>query len=244
MEPTTAEAKPVLATYSELAKMFDHSLLRPELNDWQVEEGCRTACHYDVASVIVRPCDVELALRLVSGSGVVVGSVAGFPHGSSTTAAKLYELRDILRRGVKQIDFVLSISNLIERRFQHVETELQQVANSCREAGAVSVVIFENAYLTNELKIVACRICSRVGVNFISTSTGFGPSGATLEDVRLMRSQTNPDIQVKAAGGVKTLDQALEFYEAGCSRLSATVTASILDEWKKRIEPEPAAPPA
>jgi deoxyribose-phosphate aldolase len=231
------EAKPQLSTYEALAKMIDHSLLRPELTEDQVMEGCRIAREYNVASVTVRPCDVDAAVRWMSSSGVPVGSVAGFPHGSQTTAAKLYEARDLLRRGAREVDMVLPIGKLISRQFQYVETELAQMAEACHDAGAILKVIFENAYLTDELKIVACKISTSTGCDFVKTSTGFAPTGATLEDLRLMRAHSGPNVRVKAAGGVRTLERAIEVYEAGCARFGATATVAILDAWKARLAP-------
>ena len=230
-----AETRAALATYESLAKMIDHSLLRPELIDEQVVAGCELAKRYQVVSVVVRPCDVDLAVRLLSGSGVAVASVAGFPHGSTTTAVKLYEIREVLRRGAKEVDMVLNLPRLISRQFQYVETELLQAAEECHKQGALLKVIFENAYLTDELKIVACRISTRAEVDFVKTSTGFAPTGCTLEDLKLMRAHTPPRIGIKAAGGIRTLDKALEAYQAGCSRIGATATAAILDEWKTRL---------
>src|SRR5712692_4964401 len=162
MDQNQPDARPSLTRYEDLAKMIDHSLLRPELTEEQVAEGCGIARQYQVASVTVRPCDLDFAVRQMQGSGVAVGGVAGFPHGSSTTATKLYETRDMLRRGAKEIDAVINIAKLRSRQFQHVETELQQIADACREHGAILKVIFENAYLADDLKIIACRICGRV----------------------------------------------------------------------------------
>src|SRR5215831_12058620 len=207
--PNQSDVRPPLTTYEELAKMIDHSLLRPELTEEQVAEGCDIARRYQVASVTVRPCDVDFAVRQMQDSGVPVGSVAGFPHGSSTTATKLYETRDLLRRGAREVDIVINISKLLSRQFQHVETELQQMADTCHQEGAILKVIFENAYLTDELKIVACRICNRAGVDFAKTSTGFAPTGYTIEDLRLMRKHLPADIQIKAAHGVRSLEAAL-----------------------------------
>ena len=226
---------PLPVTYLDVAKMIDHSLLRPELTEEQVAEGCRVAREYNVASVTVRPADVDQAVLWMASSGVPVGSVAGFPHGSSTTTAKLYEARDLLRRGAREIDMVLNIGKLLSRQFQFVETELAQMAEACHEAGAILKVIFENAYLTDELKIVACKISTRAGVDFVKTSTGFAPSGATLEDLRLMRAHSGPNVLIKAAGGVRSLERALEVRETGCSRFGATATISILEDWKKRL---------
>jgi deoxyribose-phosphate aldolase len=216
--------------------MIDHSLVRPELTDDEVMAGCELARKYDVATVSVRPCDVEMAARVLAGSAVKVGSLAGFPHGSSTTAVKLYEARDVLRRGAREIDMVLNIAKLRSRQFQYVETELLQMAETCHKEGALLKVIFENAWLTDELKIVACRICGRAGVDFAKTSTGFAPSGYTIEDLRLMRAHLPESVGLKAAVGVRTLEKAKEVYEAGCTRFGATATASILDAWKAELE--------
>jgi deoxyribose-phosphate aldolase len=236
MDENRNEARKPLSSYADLAKMIDHSLVRPELTEEEVIDGCELASRYQVASVSVRPCDVDVAVRLLNGSGVAVGSVAGFPHGSTTTAAKLYELRDLLRRGAKEIDMVINIGKLLSRQWQFIETELLQAADSCHQAGALLKVIFENAYLTDEVKIVACRISAKTGVDFIKTSTGFAATGYTLEDLRLMRKHTPERVGIKAAGGVRTLEKAKEVYEVGCSRFGATQTAAILDEWKKQVQ--------
>jgi deoxyribose-phosphate aldolase len=227
---------PPPATYEDLAGMIDHSLVRPELTDAEVMEGCELARRYRVATVSVRPCDIETAVRMLDGSGVKVGSLAGFPHGSSTTAVKLYEVRDALRRGAREIDMVINIARMRSRQFQFVETELLQMAEACHQEGALLKVIFENAYLTDELKIVACRICARAGVDFAKTSSGFAPSGYTPEDVRLMRAHLPEHIGVKAAVGVRTLEKLKEAREAGATRAGATATAAILDAWKVELE--------
>ncbi len=239
MIPNTSQIRAPLSRYEDLAKMIDHSLVRPELTDEEVVAGCQLARHYGVATVSVRPCDVELALRELAGSTVKVGSVAGFPHGSSTTAVKLYEIRDLLRRGAREIDMVLNAAKLRSRQFQHVETELLQAADACHKEGALLKVIFENAWLTDELKIIACRICGRTDVDFAKTSTGFAPSGYTLADLRLMRAHLPESVGLKAAGGVRTLEKAKEVYEAGCTRIGATATAAILDAWKAELSPGP-----
>lgn len=227
--------RPPLATYEGLAKMIDHSLLRPELTDEQVFEGCRIAREYNVATVTVRPADADAAVRWMEGSGVGVSTVAGFPHGSSTTAAKIYEVRDLVRRGACEVDMVLNIAKLISRQFQYVETEIAQAAEACHDGGALLKVIFENAYLTDELKIIACRICTNVGADFVKTSTGFAPSGATIADLKLMRAHSGPNVQVKAAGGVRTLESALEVYDVGTTRFGATASVAILEAWKQKL---------
>jgi deoxyribose-phosphate aldolase len=229
------DARPPLTTYEQLAKMIDHSLLKPQLSEEQVIEGCEIAKNYNVANVTVRPCDADLAVGLTKDTGIPVGSVVGFPHGSPTTPVKLYEARDLLRRGVKEVDMVINVGKMISRQFQYVETELRQMAEACHEQDAILKVIFENAYLSDDLKIIACKICKRAGVDFSKTSTGFAPSGATIQDLRLMYEHCAPDVRVKAAGGVRTLDKAIEVYEAGCARFGATATVAILDAWKERL---------
>lgn len=233
---TAPAVRPPLDTYEGLAKMIDHSLLRPELTDEQVEQGCALAARYHVATVCVRPSDLEQAVRYLQGSDVLPTTVAGFPHGDSTTAVKLYEVRDVLRRGAREVDIVLNIGKLISRQFQYVELELLQAAKACHESGAILKVIFENAYLTEELKVIACRICNRVEADFVKTSTGFASSGSTLEDLKLMRQYAQSRVRVKAAGGVRTLEAALQVHAAGADRFGATQTAAILDDWKAVLE--------
>lgn len=235
MTPMQSQGRPPLTSYEDLAQMIDHSLLRPELTEQQVREGCELAARYRVATVTVRPADLDLAVRWMAGSDVLVTSVAGFPHGSTTMAAKLYEVRDLVRRGAREIDAVLNIGKLLSRQFDYVETEIKQLADACHEAGVLLKVILENAYLTDELKIIACRIATAARADFVKTSTGFAPSGCTLEDLRLMRRHAGANVRVKAAGGVRTLEAALEVYQAGADRFGATATAQILDAWRARL---------
>jgi deoxyribose-phosphate aldolase len=227
------------STYQDLAGIVDYPLVKPDLTNIQVVEGLELAKRYRVACVSVRPCDVDLAVRTLAGSPVRPGSVVGFPHGSQNTATKLYEARDLLRRGAREIDMTVAISALVSREFQHVQTELVQMAEICRQEGAVLKVILENAYLTDELKIVACRCCARAGVDFVKTSTGFAPSGYSIEDVQLMRKHLPEEIGVKAAGGLRTLDQVLEVHAAGAARIGTASAAAILDAWKARLAEAP-----
>ena len=230
---------PPLTTYESFARLIDHSLVKPELTDDQVVQGLELAKRYGVAVVSVRPCDIDLAARTLQGSTVKAGSVSGFPHGSQNTATKLYETRDLLRRGAREIDMVIAISKLLSREFQYVQMELLQMSEICHKEGALLKVILENAYLTDELKIIACRCCERAEVDFVKTSTGFAPTGYTVEDVKLMRKHLPEEIGIKAAGGLRTVDQVLEVYELGCTRVGATSTAALLDEWKARLAPPP-----
>jgi deoxyribose-phosphate aldolase len=231
------QSQPPLGTYEALSKLIHHSLVKPELTSAQIIEGLELAKRYGIASASVRPCDIDLAVRTLDGTGVKPASVSGFPHGSQNTATKLFETRDLLSRGAKEIAMVIAISKLLSREFEHVQTELSQMSEACHQAGAVLEVILETAYLTDELKIIACGCCERAEVDFVKSSTGFAPSGYTLDDLKLMRKSLPEKIGVKAAGGLRTVDDVMAVYEAGCSRIGTTSTAAILDEWKSRLSP-------
>jgi deoxyribose-phosphate aldolase len=226
---------PAPATYEDLARRIDHTLVQPQLTDTQVVEGLDLARRYGVAAAIGRPCDIDLAVRTLQGSAVRPGAVCAFPHGSQNTATKLYEARDLLRRGAKAIDMVIGVSKLLSREFQHVQTELLQMAESCHKEGATLTVILENGYLTDELKIIACRCAERAEADFVSTGTGYA-AAYTLEDVRLMRKHVPEEMGVKVAG-IATLDEALAAIDAGAGRIGTVETAAILDEWKRRLAP-------
>jgi deoxyribose-phosphate aldolase len=224
-------------TLKQLAKTIDHSLLRPELTESEVVAGCELARRYDVASVCAKPCHVSLAARLLEGSDVKVGTVIGFPHGCSTTAIKVAEARQALKDGAVELDMVINIGELRSGHYDTVRDEIQAVADVAHASGAILKVIFENAYLNDEQKITACHLSEAAGADFVKTSTGFAPTGATLEDVRLMRQNVSPHIQVKAAQGVRTLEAALQMIEAGVTRMGATATAAILDDFA-RLHPQ------
>src|SRR4051794_40593441 len=221
-------------TERDIAKTIDHSLLRPELDDRFVEDGCRLAAKYHVASVCVPPVHVRRAGRILDGTDVAVGTVIGFPHGYATTAGKVNEARAALAEGATELDMVIQIGALKSRRDGDVQADIQAVVDVAHEAGAIVKVIFENAYLTDDEKIRACRLTEAAGGDFVKTSTGFAPSGATHDDLRLMRANTSSPTGVKAAGGVRTLDALLEVMALGVTRVGATATATILDDFKAR----------
>jgi deoxyribose-phosphate aldolase len=229
------------ATYEALAKMIDHTLLRPDLTDDQVRRGCLLAREYDVATITVRPSDVDQAVRHMRDSAVKVGSVVSFPHGDSVTGTKLHEARDLIRRGAKEIDMAINIGKLRSRQFPYIETELLQMSRACHEEGVTLKVFLETAVLDEELKIVACKIAKRTEVDFVGTSTGFAPGGHTVDDIRLMAWKCHPNVRVKASGGVRTLEQALDAYQAGADRLGTAATEAILDAWKTRLAHPPPA---
>ncbi|MER3480607.1 MAG: deoxyribose-phosphate aldolase [Meiothermus sp.] len=221
-------------SYEAVAQRIDHSLLRPELTPAEVLAGCELADRYRVASVCVRPCDVELAARALRGSSVRVGTVVGFPHGSHATATKVFEARLAMEQGAVELDMVLNIGRLRGGQAEYVLEDIRAVVEAARAGGALVKVILENAYLTDEQKVLGSQLSERAGADFVKTSTGFAPSGATLEDLRLMRQTVSPHVQVKAAGGVRTLDALLDVLRVGVTRVGTTATAAILDDFQAR----------
>jgi deoxyribose-phosphate aldolase len=220
-------------TYEKLAHSIDHSLLRPELTLTEVVEGCELAATYDVASVCVRPADIELAARVVAGSSVAVGTVIGFPHGSHTTATKVFEAERALAAGATELDMVINIGWLRSGEDAWVGDDIAAVVRAAHGAALVKVIL-ENAYLSDDEKLRGCRLVESAGADYVKTSTGFAPGGATLEDLRMMRGAVSPRVRVKAAGGVRTLDALLEVMSVGVDRIGATQTATILDEYRSR----------
>ncbi len=221
-------------TERDIAKTIDHSLLRPELDDAFVEDGCRLAARYDVASVCVRPADVARAAAILAATDVAVGTTIGFPHGNHRTETKLLEARLALDDGASELDMVLRIGALRSGRDADVRDDIAAVVEVAHAGGAIVKVIFENAYLTDDEKVRACRLTEAAGAEFVKTSTGFAPSGATHEDLALMRASTSPHVQVKAAGGVRTLDALLAVMALGVTRIGATATATIIDDFRAR----------
>ena len=228
-------------TYRDVAKTIDHSLLRPELDDAFIEDGCRLAARYDVASVTVRPLDVARARRLMDGSNVAVGTVVGFPHGSHLTDTKVFEARRALADGATELDMVIDIGALKSGRDDDVRADIAAVVDVAHADGAIVKVIFENHYLSDDEKVRACHASEAGGADFVKTSTGFAASGATHEDLLLMRRSVSPRVQVKAAGGVRTLDALLTVMALGVTRVGATQTAAILVELAARVGSPPHA---
>jgi deoxyribose-phosphate aldolase len=214
----------------DIAQMIDHSLLRPNLTVEDVRAGCDVARKYAVASVCVRPSDVDLARQLLEGSGIALSTVIGFPHGTNTTAMKIAESMEAMDGGVVELDMVMNYSRLLSGDMDYVTQEIRAVVEPAHSRGAIVKVILENCYLTDELKVKACQICEAVGADFVKTSTGFGTSGATIDDIRLMRQTSGSQVKVKAAGGIRTLDAALAMRKAGADRIGATATQAIVEE--------------
>ena len=221
-----------LPSVDAIAKMIDHSLLRPELTVADIRSGCDLAGRYRTASVCARPSDVATAAALLVGTGVLVATVVGFPHGATPTENKVAETRDLLEAGAEEFDMVVNIGRLRSGDASYVGDEIAAVVAAAQ--GRTVKVILENAYLTDDQKLLGSRLAEAAGAHFVKTSTGFASGGATLADVRLMRRAVSAGIGVKAAGGVRTLDALLEFVAAGATRFGATATSTILDELAAR----------
>ena len=221
-----------MVTYEEIAKMIDHSMLKPEMTDKEIEDGCKLADRYKVAAVSVRPGDVKLAKKVLKDSEVLIDTIIGFPHGTTTTLTKVTEAKEAIENGAAELDVVLNIGKLKSKDFEYVKQDLQAVAEIAKKNGVIIKVIFENCYLSEDEIIAACKICNEIGVDFIKTSTGFGSGGALDKDLKLMRKYAKPGIQLKAAGGVRSLERAIEVKMLGCTRFGCTVTAGILERLK------------
>ena len=232
----------------DLAKMIDHSLLHPTLTDAQLDAGCGVATRYDVATVCVKPYHVPRAAGLLRGTGVLVCSVIGFPHGNSHTSVKICETELALLEGAREIDMVANAGRVLGGDLRYVAGDIKQVNDACVARGAILKVIFENDYLQDTHIIQLCEICTDIGVAFVKTSTGYGfvkqPSGdynykgATDRQLKLMRAHCPGNIRIKAAGGVRTLDDVLRVREFGIARIGASATEAILAEAIKRGFPD------
>ena len=222
-------------TFAALAKMMDHSLLQPTLTDADLEAGCRLAREYDVASVCIKPYAVRRAAALLAGSTVAVGTTIGFPHGGHATAVKVFEARQAIDDGARELDMVVNIGKVLTRDWVYVAEDIYAVVEVAHRRGALVKVIFENCFLQMEHKERLCRICGEVGADFVKTSTGYGSTGATDEDLRLMRRCAPPHVQVKAAGGVRTFERLLAVRALGVTRVGATASKAILDECRQRL---------
>jgi deoxyribose-phosphate aldolase len=235
-----------MTTVKELEKMIDHSILNPAMTDSDLKRECEVAKKYDVVSVCVKPYAVKLAAEQLRGTEVKVGCVIGFPHGNSSTAVKVFEAEQACNDGAVEIDMVVNIGKVLGDDWDYVEKEIKAVTNTCHQNRAIVKVIFETDYITSaEDKIRLCKICTKAGADFVKTSTGYGfvkkpngdynYTGATVEDIKLMRKHSGQNVQVKCAGGVRTLDDLLKMKEAGATRSGATATEKMLIEAKQRF---------
>jgi deoxyribose-phosphate aldolase len=230
----------------DLAKMIDHSILHPTFTDEDLKEGCEIAKKYELASVCVKPYMVKDAVELLKETEVKIGCVIGFPHGNSTVKVKVFEAVEACKDGAGEIDMVINIGKALQGDLDYVEKEIKAVAEACHENGSILKVIFETDFVTgNDMKIALCKACSHAGADYVKTSTGYGfvkqangdynYVGATIADIKLMKENVSEGVKVKAAGGVRNLDQLLEVQAAGASRCGATATVTMLEDAKKRF---------
>lgn len=235
----------MLYDIAAIAGMIDHSILQPTTTDQDLEEGCKVAMHYKTASVCIKPYAVKKAVELLRGTGIPVCTVIGFPHGSQTIETKVFETREACLNGAKEIDMVVNVGKVVQGDWNYVTKEITSINTETVSHGAILKVIFENDYLIDAQKIKLCQICSSIPVAFVKTSTGYGytkgidgkfsTKGATLEDCKLMLENVAPGVQVKAAGGIRSLDELIKLKELGVTRIGATATAMIIEEAKKRM---------
>jgi deoxyribose-phosphate aldolase len=222
-------------SYPDIAKMIDHSLLNPTLAEADLEKGIRIALDYNVASVCILPYYLKRCADLLRGSTVKASTTIGFPHGGHTTAVKVAEAKQALDDGGQELDMVVNISQVLSGAWDYVRADIGAVVAVTHARGQKVKVIFENCYLNEAQKIRLCHICGDLGADWVKTSTGYGTSGATLDDLRLMRKHAPPHVQVKAAGGVRDLDTLLAVRAVGVTRCGATRTVEMLEECKRRL---------
>ncbi len=222
-------------TYAEIAKMIDHSLLNPTLQTDDLEAGIQVALDYDVGSVCIMPYYLGRCAARLAGSTVKASTTIGFPHGGHTTAVKVAEARQALADGGQELDMVVNISKVLSGDWDYVRADLEAVIAVTHDAGQKVKVIFENCYLDEAAKVKLCELCGELRADWVKTSTGYGSGGATDADLKLMRRHAPPYVQVKAAGGVRTLDRLLEVRALGVTRVGASGTVAILAEARRRL---------
>lgn len=222
-----------MITPQELAKYFDHTLLRADAQQADFKRLCGEAAQYGFRMVAINSAPVKLCHQLLAGSGVHVGAAISFPLGQTDIEVKAFETELALQKGADEIDYVINLGRLKDGEYAYIEKEMQKIVMLCREHNATSKVIFENCYLTDDEKKRLCAIACKVKPDYIKTSTGFGAGGATLHDVRLMLSEVGGEVKVKAAGGIRSLDTALEFIQLGVRRLGSSASVAIVEDYKK-----------
>jgi deoxyribose-phosphate aldolase len=236
-----------MITMTDIAKMIDHSILHPTFTDDDLKKNCEIAKKYNVATVCVKPYHTGMAAELLKESGVAVCAVIGFPHGNSTVDVKVMETSQVIKDGATEVDMVINIGKVIQGEWAYVENEIKSINDDCLRNKAILKVIFETDFISrDEDKIKLCELCSKHEVAFVKTSTGYGfvrdidgkyfYNGATEHNIKLMRKHSSPSVRIKAAGGIRTLDQLLFFRDIGADRIGASATEIIMEEAKKRFK--------
>lgn len=223
-------------TLEQVAKTIDHSILKPDFTSADVEAGAQLALKCDTASYCIRPMDVAVAAKALAGSTVKVCTVIGFPHGSTTSATKVFETNDAIANGATEIDMVINVSALLSGDFDFVEKDIRGVVDAAHAKGASVKVIFETAFLNDEQIIKACELTEKAGADYVKTSTGFASEGATTHNVALMKKTVGDRLKVKSSGGVRTLDQLIDYMDLGVTRSGCSATAQVLEEFIAKAE--------
>ncbi len=222
-------------TCKEFNKIFDHTILKPVTTEAELKAVCDDAVRYGFCSVAVNTGMVKACVKFLENSGVKVDAAVGFPLGITTVECKVAEAEEAIRNGAGEVDYVINIGKVKERDLEYIRNEMTQMLEVCRRGGVICKVIFENCYLNDEEKLALCTIASEVKPDYIKTSTGFGPSSATVEDVKLMRENVSTDVKVKAAGGVRDLAGCLAMLEAGADRIGCSCSVAIAEEYKNKM---------
>lgn len=217
-------------------KIFDHTILKPSTTEEQLKKVCDDAIKYGFCSVAVNTGMVKKCAEFLNNSGVLVDAAVGFPLGITTVEVKAFETEQAIENGADEIDYVINIGKIKQGDTDYIRREMKTITDICRKHGVTSKVIFENCYLTDEEKTELCKIAKEIKPDFIKTSTGFGPSSATVHDVKLMKDAVGSDVKVKAAGGVRTLADCLAMIEAGAERIGCSNSPAIADEYKNSTE--------
>lgn len=223
-------------TLDDLAQMVDHTNLKPYATDDDMRRLCAEARQYHFRMVAVNQVQSRLCAQELAGSDVHVGAAISFPLGQTSIAAKAFETQDAIANGATEIDYVINLTRAKAHDWNYIEDEMKQIVSICKDAGLISKVIFENCYLSDEEKVALCGIAQEVEPTFVKTSTGFGTSGATVEDVRLMKANVGDVVQVKAAGGIRDADTFLEMVRAGATRIGCSAGIPIMQEFERRLE--------
>ena len=223
-----------MVTVEQLANMIDHTNLKAFADDAAFEKLCDEAKKYNFKMVAINPAQTVRCKKKLEGSPVHVGAAIGFPLGQTTLECKIFETKDAIEKGADEIDYVINVAELKNKNYDYIKKEMEEIVKICREAGKTSKVIFENCYLTDNEKRKVAEIAKEVKPDFIKTSTGFGTGGATVEDVKLMKSVVGDEVKVKAAGGIRDLKTALAMIEAGAERLGTSAGVAIVEEYNNQ----------
>lgn len=223
-----------MVTVEQLANMIDHTNLKAFADDAAFEKLCDEAKKYNFKMVAINPAQTVRCKKKLEGSPVHVGAAIGFPLGQTTLECKIFETKDAIEKGSDEIDYVINVAELKNKNYDYIKKEMEEIVKICREAGKTSKVIFENCYLTDDEKRKVAEIAKEVKPDFIKTSTGFGTGGATVEDVKLMKSVVGDEVKVKAAGGIRDLKTALAMIEAGAERLGTSAGVAIVEEYNNQ----------